>query len=113
MLLPFSVAAKDETRTFDKPANQVFEAALNVAKEQDVVIYSDKDHLTLTFKSGGYWNKGFEVAVQVEKVEPVKTRVTLKAQKTYFGAGWGAAARIEKKFFDGLEEELEKKRPGS
>jgi hypothetical protein len=103
-----SLMAKEESKTFEQPTGVVYEAALEVAKQDGVVIYSDKDHLTLTFKSGGYWNKGFEVAVQIEKADDNKSRVTLRVQKTYFGAGWGAAKRITRDFFRDLESKLKK-----
>lgn len=99
-------AGSDDTRVFNKPGSAVYEAAFKVAQDQGTVIYSDKDHLTITFKSGGYVNKGFEVQVQVEESVSGSSRIFVKPQKTYFGAGWGAAGRISKQFFEALDKAL-------
>ena len=104
--LPAIAKAKEETRTYNKPPTQVYEAALAVAKENGVVMYSDKEHQSLTFKSGGYWDKGFEVGVKIQSEDADKCSVTVKAQKTYFGEGWGAAKRVTRNFFTALTNKL-------
>lgn len=101
-----SAFAKDEMRPFNRRAAQVFDTAVTLASQQGAIIFSDKEHRIVTFKSGGYWNKGFEVQVQVEEAGDSKSLVTVKSQKTYFGAGWGAAARITKDFFTDLDKAL-------
>jgi hypothetical protein len=106
--LPVIAQAKEETRSYNKPPAQVYEAALTVAKENGVVIYSDKEHLSLTFKSGGYWDKGFEVSVRIQGENADKSSVTVKTQKTYFGTGLGAAKRITRNFFAALDDKLGK-----
>lgn len=109
LLSPSVASAKDETQRFDKPAALVYEAAVDVVTEKGgVIIFSDKEHLLLTFKSAGYWNKGFEVSVKVERIGENQSQVTLRSQKTYFGAGWGAADRIHKQFYQQLREKLAK-----
>jgi hypothetical protein len=101
-----SASASEDTRTFHKPAAAVFEAAFKVAQDQGTVLYSDKDHFTITFKSGGYWNKGFEVQIKIEESGSGSARVLVKPQKDYFGAGWGASNRISKMFFEDLDKAL-------
>jgi hypothetical protein len=108
-LIPSVAWAKDQSERFDKPAALVYEAAVNVAAVKGgVIIFSDKEHLLLTFKSAGYWNKGFELSVKVERIGENQSQVTLRSQKTYFGAGWGAADRINNEFYKQLREELAK-----
>ena len=109
LLAPSVASAKDESQRFDRPAVVVYEAAIDVVTEKGgVIIYSDKDHLLLTFKSAGYWNKGFDVSVKVERIgeSQSQSQVTLRTQKTYFGAGWGAADRINRQFYQQLREKL-------
>lgn len=100
------LAAKEQSRTFDEPPAVVFKAALYVANQQGVITHSDKDNLQLTFKSGGYWNKGFDIQVLIERDGSSGSRVLVKPEKEYWGLGWGAAKRINGKFFEGLEQEL-------
>jgi hypothetical protein len=114
LLVPSVASAKDESQRFDKPAALVYEAAIDVVTEKGgVIIYSDKTRLLLTFKSAGYWNKGFEVSVKVERIGEGQneSQVTLRTQKTYFGAGWGAADRINKQFYQQLREKLSQQSP--
>jgi hypothetical protein len=109
LLVPSVASAKDESQRFDRPAAQVYEAAIDVVTDKGgVIIFSDKERFLLTFKSAGYWNKGFEVSVKVERIGEgqSQSQVTLRTQKTYFGAGWGAADRINKQFFQQLREKL-------
>jgi hypothetical protein len=101
-----SASASQDTRIFHKPVAAVFEAALKVAQDQGTVLYSDKDHFTITFKSGGYWNSRFDVQIKVEESGSGSSRVLVKPQKDYFGAGWGAANRINKMFFEDLDKAL-------
>lgn len=98
--------AKDETRVVDRSPEQVFGAAIKVASEHGAIVFLDKENKILTFKSAGYWNKGFEVQVKVEEAGSAKSLVTVLAQKTYFGTGWGAAARITRDFFSELDKVL-------
>src|SRR5580693_5041247 len=109
LLAPSTALAKNDSQRFEKPAAVVYEAALNVAADKGgVIIFSDKEHLLLSFKSAGYWNKGFEVSVKVDRIGESQSGVVLRSQKTYFGAGWGAADRIQKQFYQLLRDELAK-----
>jgi len=44
----------------------------------------------------------------VERIGENQSQVTLRSQKTYFGAGLGAAERINNEFYKQLQEELAK-----
>ena len=105
LLVPV-VFAKEEMKPFEKPADRVYQAVVTVAAKQGAIIYSDKETRILTFKSGGYCNKRFEVQAVIEAAGESKSLVTVKTDKTYIGAGWGAASRITKDFFADLDKAL-------
>ena len=111
------LSAKPKERVFDAPADQLFQAALTVAREHHVVTYVDKASLTFTFSSGvSLTSWGFVANVSVKRLSPKQVEqawapdlasvLVINVQKKGQLFAWGAGGRLAEKFFKRVKEEL-------
>jgi len=101
--------ADDKVKEYSASPEELFDAALAVAKEHYTVVEAKREELLLTFWTGySLTSNGFQVTATFEKTEK-GTRLKLRTAKRNQLVAWGAGGRIAKKFFGEVEEEFKKR----
>lgn len=94
-------------RLFSASREQLYAAAVNVAKNHYTLVAAIKDEGVVTYQTGySLTSNGFQVTVTFEDQSDGKTLMRIRPAKKQQLFAWGAGDRIAKKFFGQVSEEL-------
>ena len=106
LLVATGAFGKPKKKTYNNPADEVFNAALRTARERHVVTYVNEKMLMLTFETGrSFTSEGFVANASVEPEGEGRATLIVNVQNKK-GLSWGAGDRMADKFFGQVNEEL-------
>src|SRR5438132_9955938 len=106
LLVATGAFGKPKKKTYNNPADEVFNAALRTARERHVVTYVNEKMLMMTFETGkSFTSQGFVANASVEPEGENKATLIINVQNKQ-GLSWGAGDRMSDKFFDQVNDTL-------
>src|SRR5438270_13838877 len=106
LLVATGAFGKPKKKTYNNPADEVFNAALRTARERHVVTYVNEKMLMLTFETGkSFLSEGFVANASVEAMADNKCTLIINVQSKK-GLSYGAGDRMADKFFSQMNDEL-------